>query len=149
MCLLARRSLYSSVKFVLNSPPHRAALYSSNAIFCRYFASLRIAYFPPLLFSFSAPEWHQPTFFPPIYTPPYLVSKYCYCVLDVVTFLMLFCDVTCVVAWLQSLRILKNSDLMPYVVFVAPPSLVQLKRWKVNNSGRRPARPVKWKKSTA
>jgi len=33
----------------------------------------------------------------------------------------------------QSLRILKNSDLMPYVVFVAPPSLVQLKRWKVNN----------------
>ena len=28
----------------------------------------------------------------------------------------------------QSLRILKNSDLMPYVVFVAPPSLVQLKR---------------------
>merc|ERR1719193_885737 len=33
----------------------------------------------------------------------------------------------------QSLRILKNSDLMPYVVFVAPPSLVQLKRWKMEN----------------
>jgi len=33
----------------------------------------------------------------------------------------------------QSLRILKNSDLMPYVVFVAPPSLVQLKRWKTEN----------------
>jgi hypothetical protein len=39
---------------------------------------------------------------------------------------------------LQSLRILKNSDLMPYVVFVAPPSLVQLKRWKVNNLGTKP-----------
>merc|ERR1712029_831528 len=33
----------------------------------------------------------------------------------------------------QSLRILKNSDLMPYVVFVAPPSLQQLKRWKTDN----------------
>jgi len=33
----------------------------------------------------------------------------------------------------QSLRILKSSDLMPYVVFVAPPSLQQLKRWKMEN----------------
>ena len=33
----------------------------------------------------------------------------------------------------QSLRILKSSDLMPYVVFVAPPSLQQLKRWKTDN----------------
>merc|ERR1719187_650018 len=33
----------------------------------------------------------------------------------------------------QSLRILKSSDLMPYVVFVAPPSLHQLKRWKMEN----------------
>ena len=33
----------------------------------------------------------------------------------------------------QSLRILKSSDLMPYVVFVAPPSLQQLKRWKTEN----------------
>lgn len=33
----------------------------------------------------------------------------------------------------QSLRILKTSDLMPYVVFVAPPSLHQLKRWKLEN----------------
>jgi len=33
----------------------------------------------------------------------------------------------------QSLKILKSSDLMPYVVFVAPPSLQQLKRWKMDN----------------
>jgi len=33
----------------------------------------------------------------------------------------------------QSLKILKSSDLMPYVVFVAPPSLQQLKRWKMEN----------------
>lgn len=33
----------------------------------------------------------------------------------------------------QSLRILKSSDLMPYVVFVAPPSIQQLKRWKMEN----------------
>lgn len=34
----------------------------------------------------------------------------------------------------QSLKILKNSDLMPYVVFVAPPSLEKLKRWKIDHS---------------
>lgn len=34
----------------------------------------------------------------------------------------------------QSLRILKNSDLMPFVVFVAPPSLEKLKRWKMERS---------------
>jgi len=33
----------------------------------------------------------------------------------------------------QSLKMLKNSDLMPFVVFVAPPSLQQLKRWKMEN----------------
>lgn len=34
----------------------------------------------------------------------------------------------------QSLKILKSSDLMPYVVFVAPPSLEKLKRWKIDHS---------------
>ena len=34
----------------------------------------------------------------------------------------------------QSLKILKNSDLMPYVVMVAPPSLEKLKRWKIDHS---------------
>merc|ERR1712111_290455 len=34
----------------------------------------------------------------------------------------------------QSLKILKNSDLMPYVVFVAPPRLEKLKRWKIDHS---------------
>lgn len=34
----------------------------------------------------------------------------------------------------QSLRILKSSDLMPFVVFVAPPSLEKLKRWKMDRS---------------
>jgi MAGUK p55 subfamily protein 5 len=34
----------------------------------------------------------------------------------------------------QSLRILKVSDLMPFVVFVAPPSLERLKRWKMDRS---------------
>lgn len=34
----------------------------------------------------------------------------------------------------QSLKILKNSDLMPFVVFVAPPSMEKLKRWKMENS---------------
>ena len=34
----------------------------------------------------------------------------------------------------QSLRILKGSDLMPFVVFVAPPSLEKLRRWKVERS---------------
>jgi len=35
---------------------------------------------------------------------------------------------------LQSLRILKASDLMPFVVFVAPPSLEKLRRWKMERS---------------
>lgn len=34
----------------------------------------------------------------------------------------------------QSLKILKSSDLMPFVVFVAPPSLDKLKRWKMEHS---------------
>ena len=34
----------------------------------------------------------------------------------------------------QSLRILKTSDLMPFVVFVAPPSLEKLKRWKLERA---------------
>lgn len=34
----------------------------------------------------------------------------------------------------QSLRILKNSDLMPFVVFVAPPSMEKLRRWKLERS---------------
>ncbi|XP_040568313.1 protein PALS1 [Lepeophtheirus salmonis] len=34
----------------------------------------------------------------------------------------------------QCLKILKSSDFMPYVVFVAPPSLEKLKRWKMENS---------------
>ena len=34
----------------------------------------------------------------------------------------------------QSLKILKSSDLMPYVVMVAPPSLEKLKRWKIDHS---------------
>ena len=34
----------------------------------------------------------------------------------------------------QSLRILKASDLMPFVVFVAPPSLERLRRWKMERS---------------
>ena len=34
----------------------------------------------------------------------------------------------------QSLRILKNSDLMPFIVFVAPPSMEKLKRWKLDRS---------------
>ena len=34
----------------------------------------------------------------------------------------------------QSLKILKSSDLMPYVVFVAPPNLEKLKRWKIEHS---------------
>jgi len=33
----------------------------------------------------------------------------------------------------QSLRILKSSWLMPYIVFVAPPSIQQLKKWKLDN----------------
>jgi MAGUK p55 subfamily protein 5 len=31
---------------------------------------------------------------------------------------------------LQSLKAIRNSDLMPYIVFVSPPSLQQLKRQK-------------------
>lgn len=34
----------------------------------------------------------------------------------------------------QSLKHLKNSDLMPYVVFVVPPSLEKLKRYKIDHS---------------
>ena len=34
----------------------------------------------------------------------------------------------------QSLRILKASDLMPFVVFVAPPSLERLRRWKMERA---------------
>ncbi len=34
----------------------------------------------------------------------------------------------------QSLKILKGSDLMPFVVFVAPPSLERLKRLKIERS---------------
>ena len=34
----------------------------------------------------------------------------------------------------QSLRILKASDLIPFVVFVAPPSLERLRRWKMERS---------------
>jgi len=34
----------------------------------------------------------------------------------------------------QSLKILKSSDLMPYVVFVTPPNLEKLKRWKIDHS---------------
>lgn len=34
----------------------------------------------------------------------------------------------------KSLKILKKSDLMPFVVFVAPPSLEKLRRWKLERS---------------
>ena len=34
----------------------------------------------------------------------------------------------------QSLKILKSSDLMPYVVFVAPPSLQQVDSIKMRNT---------------
>lgn len=33
----------------------------------------------------------------------------------------------------QSLKILRSSDLMPYVVFVAPPSLEKLRQKKIKN----------------
>lgn len=34
----------------------------------------------------------------------------------------------------QCLKMLKSSDLMPYVVFVAPPSLDKLKKWKMEHN---------------
>ncbi len=48
---------------------------------------------------------------------------------------MVFSEKICVLnLHAQSLKILKSSDLMPYVVFVAPPSLEKLKRWKIDHS---------------
>lgn len=34
----------------------------------------------------------------------------------------------------QSLKMLRASDLMPFVVFVSPPSLEKLKRWKMDHA---------------